>query len=238
MEKLKRLFDLQLFSEDGSNPNNSETPEDKGANSNGGDGGAEKKPQEPKQPFAIFPDQKSFMARVEREARKIYNNNLKELGITSADELKNLVENYRELEASTNAEIMTREERIKALEEENGSLVARITTDLKNKAVREQALELGVQAERFERFMRLVDMNAIEINEGVVNIEPLKEQITGLLDEFPEFRGVTESNQGGSSFNGDGAEKPKFTIDQIKSMSTEEILANYNDVMAVVGSQK
>lgn len=231
MEKLKRLIDLQLFSEDGEGTPEEKAPEVKEQE-------PEKKPEEPKQPFAVFPDQKSFMARVEREARKIYNNNLKELGITSADELKNLVENYRELETSTNTEIMTRDERIKQLEEENGSLVNRIMTDIKNKALKEQALALGVQEERFERFTRLVDMNAIEMKDGVVEIEPLKEQITTLLDEFPEFRGVSGTTQGGSDFNGENKDKVKFTIEQIKQMSTEEIMANYADVMAVISNQK
>lgn len=231
MEKLKRLIDLQLFSEDGEG-----TPEEKAPEAKEQE--PEKKPEEPKQPFAVFPDQKSFMARVEREARKIYNNNLKELGITSADELKNLVENYRELETSTNTEIMTRDERIKQLEEENGSLVNRIMTDIKNKALKEQALALGVQEERYERFTRLVDMNAIEMKDGVVEIEPLKEQITTLLDEFPEFRGVSGTTQGGSDFNGENKDKVKFTIEQIKQMSTEEIMANYADVMAVISNQK
>lgn len=231
MEKLKRLIDLQLFSEDGEGTPEEKAPEVKEQE-------PEKKPEEPKQPFAVFPDQKSFMARVEREARKIYNNNLKELGVTSADELKNLVENYRELETSTNTEIMTRDERIKQLEEENGSLVNRIMTDIKNKALKEQALALGVQEERFERFTRLVDMNAIEMKDGVVEIEPLKEQITTLLDEFPEFRGVSGTTQGGSDFNGENKDKVKFTIEQIKQMSTEEIMANYADVMAVISNQK
>ena len=231
MEKLKRLIDLQLFSEDGEG-----TPEEKAPEAKGQE--PEKKPEEPKQPFAVFPDQKSFMARVEREARKIYNNNLKELGVASTDELKNLVENYRELEASTNTEIMTRDERIKQLEEENGSLVNRIMTDIKNKALKEQALALGVQEERFERFTRLVDMNMIEMKDGVVEIEPLKEQITTLLDEFPEFRGVSGTTQGGSDFNGENKDKAKFTIEQIKQMSTEEIMANYADVMAVISNQK
>lgn len=231
MEKLKRLIDLQLFSEDGEGTPEEKAPEVKGQE-------PEKKPEEPKQPFAVFPDQKSFMARVEREARKIYNNNLKELGVASADELKNLVENYRELEASTNTEIMTRDEHIKQLEEENGSLVNRITTDIKNKALKEQALALGVQEERFERFTRLVDMNMIEMKDGVVEIEPLKEQITTLLDEFPEFRGVSGTTQGGSDFNGENKDKAKFTIEQIKQMSTEEIMANYADVMAVMSNQK
>lgn len=233
MEKLKRLFDLQLFSEDGEGtpPEDNKTPEDKKPEDN-------KKSEEPKQPFAVFPDQKSFMARVEREARKIYNNNLKELGVTSAEELKILVDNYRELENSTNTEIMTRDERIKQLEEENGSLVNRIMTDIKSKALKEQALALGVQEDRFERFTRLMDMNAIEVKDGVVEIEPLKAQITTLLDEFPEFRGVSETSQGGSNFNGENKDKAKFTMEQIKQMSTEEIMANYADVMAVIANQK
>lgn len=233
MRKLKRLIDLQLFNEgEGeATPPEGKAPESKGQE-------PEKKPEESKQPFAVFPDQKSFMARVEREARKIYNNNLKELGVTSADELKNLVENYRELEASTNTEIMTRDERIKQLEEENGSLVDRITTDIKNRALREQALELGVQAERFERFTRLVDMNTIEMKDGVVEIEPLKQQITTLLDEFPEFRGVSKTPQGGSDFSGENKDKTKFTIEQIKQMSKEEIMANFTDVMATMSNQK
>lgn len=194
-----------------------------------------KETKEPKAPFAIFPDQKSFMSRVEREARKIFNNSLKEVGVASVDELKSLVANYRDLEANSNTELMQREERIKMLEEENKSLTTRITDGIKRKALKTQALELGVDKDRFDRFARLIDMNAIEIVEGVVTIEPLKEQITTLLDEFPEFRGVTSASQGGANFNDGQGEKPKLTIDQIKSMSTREILENYAEVMNALG---
>ena len=232
MEEMKRLFDLQLFSEEGSEAEAKETETKKEESKE------EPKGSEPKAPFAVFPDQKSFMARVEREARKIYNNNLKELGVTSADELKVLVDNYRDLESSSNTEIMTRDERIKQLEEENQSLVNRITMDIKNKALKQEALTLGVQAERFERFARLIDMDSIEMKEGVVEIEPLKEQITALLDEFPEFRGVSGTAQGGSNFNNENKDKPKFTMEQIKQMTTEQIMANYAEVMSVIGNQK
>lgn len=233
MEQLKRLFNLQMFNE---GEPQGEAPQ--GEKSQGETPQGEKpqgeKPEE-KQPFAIFPDQKSFMSRVEREARKIFNNSLKEVGIGSVDELKTLVGNYRDLESTTNSELIQRDELIKALQEENQSLVSRITNDTKNKALKNVALELGVDENRFDRFVRLVDMNAIEIVEGEVPVEPLKEQVTAILDEFPEFRGVTTASQGGASFNDGQGEKPKLTIDQIKSMTTKEILENYADVMSALG---
>lgn len=232
MTELKRLFDLQMFSEDEA-PAGDES-KDAGKTPDG-DG---EKPKDKPQPFAIFPDQKSFMARVEREARKIHKQTLADLGVDSPEALKSMLDTYRELEATSNADLMERDQRIKDLEEENQTLIGKITSGIKQEALKTHALALGVNEERFERFTRLIDMNAIEIVEGAVVEEPLKQQITTLLDEFPEFRGVTPASQGGSDFNDNQGDKPLLTMDKIKSMSTQEILDNYEEVMKVMGTQK
>src|SRR5690606_11379178 len=81
MTEAIRRINLQLFADDGSGAGGDSAPNDAGTpgGQQGGDGGG----SQADKPFAVFPDEKSFMSRVDREARKRLDARAKELGFES-----------------------------------------------------------------------------------------------------------------------------------------------------------
>ena len=239
--KLKRLFDLQIFAEDG------EVGNPEGGNSdNGGvnpnstlnnEGNKEAKP------FAVFPDEKSFMARVNREAKKISGQAQKDflnsLGVKSAETLQSILADYNARKENEKSDLQKATERISKLEQENTELQAKIVNGLKHSTVKNLASELGVETQRIDRFIKLVDMNNIEVNNGSIDIDAVKDSLITILDEFPEFKGITSvKTGGGNDFGGDNGGSKKITMEDIKKMSTQEIQENWEEVEKVLNSQK
>lgn len=242
--KLKRLFDLQIFAEDGEAGN----PE--GGIPDNGNGGANPNPTPngganngEVKPFAVFPDEKSFMARVNREAKKLSGQAQKDflnsLGVESAETLQSILADYNAIKENEKSDLQKATERISKLEQENAELQAKIVNGLKHSTIKNLASELGVESKRIERFMKLIDMDSIEVQNGSIDTDAVKDTLVTILDEFPEFKGITSvQTGGGNDFGGDNGGSKKFTMEDIRKMSTQEIQDNWEEVEKVLNSQK
>lgn len=231
MQNVKIKMLLQLFAEGGEPqdpPADPKAPQDP--------------PQDPKAPFAVFPDKESFMARVNREARKqskeAVGNLLKELGIENEDALKGIISAYNDAQAKNQTELDKVKEQLKKAQEDNTKYAKALVLGKKTDAVKSIATELGVDAKKIGRFSKFIDLDAVNIDkDGNVDIEDLKGTIQGILDEFPEFKGVIPPTTGGGKpfQGGKGPDEPKaLTIDDIKKMSTKEVQEHWEEVQKVL----
>lgn len=217
MKILNKLFkfNLYLFGDEGA--------EGEGDNSTPPEGTPEGEGAEGAQPFASFPDEKSFMSRVGREARKQMTTMLATLGIKDEAELKAFMASKK---ASTEAE---RTELEKALQTQADLIVERdnalngANNVLKNAEVRIASQEAGIKPERINILMKLIDMAEIEVVGGVVDQVGLKEQIAKIIAVMPELvqAGQTLPNKGGSSFT--GSEVKPLSLELIKTMTKEQV---------------
>lgn len=216
-DKLKRLFDLQLFNDDpeGGEPNSGENdqPPTGGTPDQG-------KPE----PFAVFNDEKSFMKRVNREANKQQKELFTTLGVDSAEALQTIIAEYNKAKEGEQTELQKAIARAEKAERATNELLNKFNTETKTSTVKSLAIELGVEAGRISRFMKLVDMDSIELIKGEIDKDSLKESLTEILDDFPEFRGVKPTGRsGGAEFNGGSGDKSKITFADLKNMSSAEI---------------
>lgn len=220
MKILNKLFkfNLYLFGDEGAEGEGAE-----GDNSTPPEGTPEGNGTEGAQPFASFPDEKSFMTRVGREARKEMKTLLTNLGIKDEAELKTFMASKK---ASTEAE---RTELEKALQTQADLIVERdnalsgANTTLKKAELKIASQEAGIKPERMGIVMKLIDMEEIEIVNGVVDQVGLKEQISKLLTVMPELvqAGQTLPNKGGQSFT--GSEVKPLSLELIKTMTKEQV---------------
>ena len=231
--EFKKLMLLQLFAEEGGEdptPNTDPKPDPKD----------DPKPDQ----RIIFPDKQSFMARVKREANKQSANAkadfLKDLGIADEDTLKSIIADYNTQQEKNKTELDKALETIKTLQDDNTRYKNQLISNVKDAGIASVATELGVPTNKIKRFAKLID-DVPMLENGEVDFEGLKESAKSVLDEFPEFLGVkpntksggsTEDPQGGQ--NGDGK---KLTMEDIKHMSTSEVMAKWDEVQAVLNNQ-
>lgn len=233
--EFKKLMLLQLFAEedgDDSTPNTDPKTDPKD----------DPKPDQ----RIIFPDKQSFMARVKREANKQSANTkadfLKDLGIADEDTLKSIIADYNTQQEKNKTELDKALERIKTLQDDNTRYKNQLISNVKDAGIASVATELGVPANKIKRFAKLID-DVPMLENGEVDFEGLKESAKSVLDDFPEFLGVKPNTKsGGSNENpqsGDqGGDGKKLTMEDIKHMSTSEVMAKWDEVQAVLNNQK
>lgn len=189
------------------------------------------------QPFATFPDEASFHARLSREAEKQVSGMLEELGLGSKDELAQIVEAKKQADK----EAMTEAERLQN-ELTQAKTQATEATERANKTAisseaRLKAVQLGVDPKRLSRFIKMVELEDITVdNNGLPDVEKIESRLQEILDEMPEFAKKKAPQQGaGEHFGGGSGEKLPLTLAQIKTMSKEEIAENIEEVRKVMG---
>lgn len=238
-EENRRLMVLQLLSEggegdnpspDGGKPTGDSKPADDGKPTDGGN----------KKPFATFPDEKSFMARIKREAQNMQSEFLKSLGIENEDELKAILEAEKKRKEDQMTEAEKLQKQLAELETERNQALERAEQTARNTEAKILALELGVNPARINHFLKLADLSDVKVyKDGSVDTETMKGKLSELLKELPEFKGATApAPQGGGDFGGSNNQKPSLTIEQIKSMSKEEIAENIEEVRKILGQSK
>lgn len=199
-----------------------------------GDGGAK--------PFAVFPDEKSFMARIKREAKTEAQNMqsefLKGLGVADADALKALIaaDNKRKDDELTETDKL--QKKIQDLQSKSDLAQAKAEQTARQAEAKLVAAEVGVNPSRINHFLKLADLNDVAVNDdGSVDSETIKTRLTALLNELPEFKGQAPVQRGGGDFGGSNNQAGKLTMDQIKKMTKEEIASRITEVREVLGQK-
>lgn len=212
------------------------------------DGGTTPPPagDEAKKPFATFPDEKSFMSRVEREAKKQQADFLKSLGVDDEESLKAVLSAEKERQTAETkrkeaemTESQKLQKQIAALETDKAQALTRAETLTRTAEAKQLAAELGISPTRINHFIKLADISDIKVNtDGSVDLDTMKSRFTALAKELPEFKGRQASNpQGGSDFGGPNNNKVAITKESIKNMTANEIAANIEEVRKVMAGK-
>lgn len=197
------------------------------ANSGGQQAGTGGAPTQ--QPFAVFPDEKSFMSRVSREAKKEFSEMLKSLGLEKESDLKTVIQSHRDsMEKSKTDLERAIETAQKATEDRERTL--RYANDLLRKSeAKVQALSLGVKPERIDFLLKLADLDSVEVDNGAVDSGAVKNALELIVKDFPELRNTTQQPpapasqpKAGQDFSGSGHKMDLLSVEVIKNMSTEE----------------
>jgi len=242
MEKLKTFsfpfpVNLQYFNEgtgdggqsgdngQGNQEDQSNSGGDKG-NADGGGGNAGNN-----QPFAVFPDEASFMARVTREGKKQFKEMLKGLGIENEESLKSIIEAHKEAQEKAKTDLQKAQEAKEAAEKQAKEALDKANQILIQTEAKLQAVALGVKPERVDYLLKLADLSEIEIKNGVVDKEAVKLAVEKVLNEVPELKQTAASSKGGSDFS-QSDKKDLLTLEAIKNMSVEEAEKRMDEIMA------
>lgn len=174
-----------------------------GGDGTGGDGGQGSSAGKG-EPFAVFPDEQSFMKRINRETQKALSETLKGLGFESADALKALVDkNKADDEAKKTAEQKALE-KASAAEQKGKDAINTANARLISAEVKIQAAAAGIPAERVEAAVKLTDISAVMIDDNG-NITGAKEAVQACLKANAFLKaGTSGTNIGGGSNPGAG----------------------------------
>lgn len=227
IKRLKNLFkfSLTIFGEDppaGDPPAGTPPAGDPPA----GDppaGAAGDPPAGNKDPFAIFPDEKSFMVRVGREAKKQMATMLQGMGLKDETDLKTMLEAKKAADEAGKTDLEKAIAAQEVLKNERDAAINKTNTFVKNTEIKNAAVAAGIKPERVNYLMKLMDLNSIDVIDGQVDQVLLNAQIKQIVTDIPELigQGSTLPNKGGSSFNGQN--NAPLSYDLIRKMSKEDI---------------
>jgi hypothetical protein len=173
-----------------------------------------------------FDNEKAFMSRVQREAKKQMQEFVKNLGFENDNQLKEVVQKQKEFEESQKTEYEKLQEQLKQKTE----YIDKANQNLKNAEIKAQVLNSGIKQERLNYALKLLDTNNIEFNDGQLNTEQLSTQINNLLSEFPELKGAPQQQKVGQDFS-QAKTNDLLTLEAIKNMSVEEAERRLPDIL-------
>jgi hypothetical protein len=205
---------------------------DNGADLTGGSAGQDnsvtplEQTADQKQPFAIFPDEASFMSRLNREAKKQVSEFVKSLGFEQEVELKELASKHRESIEAQKSEADKLREQLAAREAQ----LNEINNTLKLNEIKNEIIAAGVKPERLNYALKLIDVNSVSFENGQADKTKLTDTINNLVSDFPELRAQNQAPKAGQDF-GQSTTPDLLTMDIIKSMSPEETQRRLPDIL-------
>lgn len=201
-----------------------------GAGASGGQAGGQ-------QPFAIFPDEQSFMSRVNREGKKQVNEFLKGLGVEKAEDLQAILKAHNDNIEAQKTELQKAQDAAKAAQDAQAAALAQASNVIRTAEAKVQALAAGVKPERIDYLLKLTDLSKIEVKDGAVDSALVKEAIENVLKDLPELKAQPGTQKAGGDFSG-GGQNTGLTMDQIKTMTPAEMEARLDEVMKFMATQK
>ena len=246
MEK-QSTFLLQRFS-DGAGGTDTGTDKDTGAGdtdidtdtgAGGTDTGTDKDKNTGKgasKPFATFPDEQSLMSRIQRESKKSQAVFLKELGVEKPEDLKNIVVDYNKQKQDSMTEIDKLKKQAQDAETARDTATNSANSALRMADAKLIAQGLGVKTERIDKFLRLVDLNEVDVKDNKVDVQSLKGLLIQELEDMPEFKTQTTTSQGGGGdFSGSGkgeggSGSDLLTMDAIRNMSSDQVADRIEEI--------
>ena len=137
-------------------------------------------------------------------------------------------------------EQMTEAEKLKAAKDEAEAKAAESQTIANKKLVRADAkvaaVAAGVKAERVNRFLKLVDLSDVDVDDktGEPDSDAIKAAITEALEDVPEFKaGDGKGGESGGDFSSSGSGK-KWSQAEVDKLSPEEYEKHRDEIMAQV----
>lgn len=209
---------------------------DNGANEGGTppvDSNQQDQQAEQKQPFAVFPDEQSFMSRLHREAKKQVSEFVKSLGFEEETQLKELATRHRENLEAQKSEADKLREQLAAREAQ----LSEINKNLKLNEIKNEIVAAGIKPERVNYALKLINTEEINFENGAADKAKLNEILTNLVSDFPELKAQPQAPKGGQDF-GQGSNPELLTMEMIKAMSPEETQRRLPDILKFLNNKK
>jgi hypothetical protein len=185
-----------------------------GADNKGGAGGSDDKGGGKggvTEPFATFPDEKSFMSRISREAKGMTDKQLadmaKEMGFESVDAMKAAAKAAKDAEDAKKGEAeKEKEARLKA-EAKAQERESKASNALLAAAVTREATALGIVDP--EAALKLMDRSGVKVDLDATTVEGVKEALEALLKKSPYLKGTQAKvpDKGGADMKDKGAQQ-------------------------------
>lgn len=175
------------------------------------------------QPFAIFPDEKSFTARVGREAKSQLSSLAKELGFDSVEAMQEAAKATREradaekteLEKAQAALSKAENDRLTALDVSNARTI--------RAEAKVQAIALGIKPERVSHALKLADLSEATVDAaGEADVAAIRMALEAVLADVPELKAMAPVTVGAGS-NPPGGDNTGKT--DISKLTSEEFAA-------------
>lgn len=207
----------------GSDPGADETPDDEKTNpeaddktgKNGGEGDPNDSGSDNKEKKVTFSD----------EQQALINQLIKDT--IKKERTKAEAERDRELARQK----MDEDERRKADLEDAKKKVEQYQDRQITYEIKDVAREMGVAANRVDRFLKLVDREDIRMDDdGNVDRLAVQTVVKAVLGDFPEFKATSGGKGPGSDYDKGTGSGAKYSMAQIKDMSQAEIQKNWDDV--------
>ena len=97
--------------------------------------------------------------------------------------------------------------------------------------IQDVARDMGVPANRLERFLKLVDREDIQVDEdGNVDRSAVQTVVKAVLGDFPEFKATGNGKGPAGDFDKGSGSGAKYSLQQIKGMDAKEIKDNWEEV--------
>jgi hypothetical protein len=237
MKELKKyLFNLRMFDgEDGEEPNTGKDNDDENAvGKDNADGGGKK----PDKPFAVFPDEESFMSRVQREAKKINKDFLKSLGVEKESDLKSLLKQKKEEEEAKKSDLEKAKEEAEQAKKNGSDAIERANKVLLTADARVTAAELGIDSKKIAYALKLADFSDVKVEDGEVDNKAVKAALKAVIADLPELVSKPGSSKGGEDFDEKDKSTEGLTVEALKNMSTAEAEKRMPEIMEFLNKNK
>lgn len=178
-----------------------------------------------------FKSQAAFNARMQREAKKLMENQLKELGFESAEQMKNLLQSAKDQEEAKKTELQKAQERADKAEAEKIQTLNQAQRMLKEAAIQVQAAAHNIKPQRIPAFLKLIDFSKIQIENGTINEASVQEVVQTTLNEIPEF--IDKPAKAGEAFR-EGNDPQPYTLEAIAKMTPAEINQHWDKVQSAL----
>lgn len=216
------IFDLQLFNEDEiEGASNVDT-----ANVGIAEGDTTPADKIDNKPFATFPDEATFMKRVNREGRKQLNELVKGLGFEDTEQLQSLIKDANARKEAEKTELEKLQDTISQLSKDNEQYKAKMTQLQRQQMAEKSALALDISPTKLDYALKLIDLNSLETQEDI------EVELNKLLEVMPEFKATktTLPKKTGADFKDTTKAKQPLTQDSIRKMSTQEVADRLDEI--------
>jgi hypothetical protein len=180
-----------------------------------------------------FDNEKAFMDRVKREAKKQQADFIKALGFENDGQLKEIIQKQREQEQASKTEYEKLQEQL----QQKTEYINKVNQNLKQNEIKMQMLNAGIKSEKINYAMKLIDVNDIDFNDGVLDTEKLNNSLNVVLTDFPELKGVSSVKSAGQDFN-NSTPPDLLSMDVIKNMSQEETQKRLPEILKFLEKNK
>lgn len=156
-----------------------------------------------KKPFATFPDESSFVARVKQAANSELKSLAESLGFESVDAMQAAAKKVKEIEEKNKTDLEKEKERADTAEKKNATI-----TETANQKLINAELKVFAAQSKFvdpEDVVALADRSKIEVDENGT-VTGAKEAVEALAKVKPHLVGTGKKNEIGAASNpgGDG----------------------------------